>query len=494
VVRWCEVPLETSLPSSVLNALRNPESGTCSLISIRDAHIFNTYSTQNMSDISSLRPRVALVTGAAGFIGKFMTKRLVHENYHVLALIRGKGDKSAQRRLDELKAAMGLDPIEAEQVHCVDCSLGATTDPDALASVLKSALDGLGAKRIDVVIHSAASLLQDHDRMKEERREGIRETNMATNVGGTVALLGALEKLMGGGSSPDVARIVRPSIVAGKESNTGMMAVVSFFGRSTWGVAHHRWCRLLAMLWKQLPMVGNPDGILDIIDVNDVVTAMMAFVLADDRDDTRVDRSRYTVGAVHYVSTAYVQGTRQGLLLEELVVGKEDYPGEKQFNNSYEESKALAEQAVFDWFNRLSKGKASERFVVNNVTNQHALTLQEWSLQLIRSVGWNIDARKLVWVQSRDELEEAVRKLRFGSGMLGNFWSLFWKRVYVLWPYLLRASGTTFDTTNTKKCVGPMWTNKRVERYFSFQVKSFGPTTSINPRRKVPIWKRVWCF
>ena len=468
-----------------------------------------------MSDLpySHHRTRVALVTGATGFIGLYMAKRLIAEGYHVLALIRGKGDRSAQSRLDDLKAAIGLDPIETEQLHCVDCSLGPNTDPDTLVAVLKSALDGLGVTRIDVVIHSAASLLQDHDRMTEKRREGIREINMATNVGGTLALLGALEKLVGDGSSPDIVRIVRPSIVAGKESKTGVMAVLTFFGRKTWGVPNHKWFRLLAKFQKRLPMVGNPDGVLDIIDVRDVVTAMMAFVLADDRDDTRVDQSRYTIGAVHYVSTAYVHGTRQGLLLEELVVGKKDYPGERQFNNSYEESKALTEQAVFTWFNRVCKassesskassednskglGAPSDRFIVNNVTNEYSITLREWSVQLFRSLGWTVEsfAPKMVWVQSMDELEEAVVKMRGGTGMLGKGWMTFWTRVYVLWPYLLRSSGTTFDTTNTKKCVDRMWTNKKVQRYFSFQVKSFGPTTSVNPRSRGPFWKRGWCF
>jgi NAD(P)-dependent dehydrogenase (short-subunit alcohol dehydrogenase family) len=472
-----------------------------------------------MSDLPSLyhRTRVALVTGATGFIGMYMAKRLIAEGYHVLALMRGKGDRSAQSRLADLKETMGLDPIGTEQLHCVDCSLGPNTDLDALVSLLKSALDGLGVTRIDVVIHSAASLLQDHDRMTEKRREGIRMTNMATNVGGTLALLGAIEKLMGGGSSPDVVRIVRPSIVVGKESNTGVMAVLKFFGRKTWGVPNLKWFRLLAKFQTRLPMVGNPDGVLDIIDVQDVVTAMMAFVLADDRDDTRVDQSRYTVGAVHYVSTAYVHGTRQGLLLEELVVDKKDYPGERQFNNSYEESKALTEQAVFTWFGRLCKasskasstsskasskdsdeglGALSDRFIVNNVTNEYSITLREWSVQLFRSLGWTVEsfAPKMVWVQSMDELQEAVVKMRGGTGMLGKGWMTFWTRVYVLWPYLLRSSGTTFDTANTKECVDRMWTNKKVQRYFSFQVKSFGPTTSVNPRSQVPFWKRGWCF
>ena len=445
----------------------------------------------------SSRPRVAVVTGAAGFIGMFVVRRLVADGYHVFALIRGKAGHSAQDRLDELKETLELDPIEAERLHCIDCALGPTMDADALVAGLKAALDALGTKRIDVVIHSAASLRQDHDRMKEERREGIRKTNIANNLEGTTALLGALEKLMDDGSGklgcPDSVRIVRPSIVAGRESNTGVMALMTFLGRKTWGVPNHKLFALMARFQKQLPMVGNPEGIMDVIDVQDVVTAMAAFVHADERDDEQVDQSRYTVGSVHYVSTAYVHGTRQGILLEELVVGKKDYPGEKQFNNSYEESKALTEQMVFEWFQ--GRGGTSERFVINNVTNAYSMTLEEWSFQLFRSLGWDTSfAKKLVWVQSVDELKEAVSKMRGGKGMLGKAWMTFWMRVYVLWAYLLRSSGTKFDTTNTKKCVDPSWTDKKVQRYFSFQVKSFGPTTSIYRRSKVPFWKRIWCF
>ena len=447
------------------------------------------------------RMRVALVTGAVGFLGMFTVKALLEDprGYHVLALIRGKEDQSAQSRLDELKRTLELDPTAAERLHCVDATIGPDLDIDGLAARLKAILDDLHTKRIDVVIHCAASLKQEHDRMQEERRERIRAQNMSTNVEGTTALLGALGKLASGG--PDVVRIVRPSIVMGKESNTGVMAFLSFLERKTCGVRNLTLLKLVGSIAPRIALVGNPECILDVIDVSDVMAAMMAFVKEDDKRDDEIDTSGYTLGAFHYVSTAYVHGTRQGLLLEEIVIGKTDFVGEKQFNNSYEESKALAEEAIRGWFHRLlmtskQSEQLADRFIVNNVTNAHSTTLLEFNCRMFSSAtGWDSKgaSKKFIYVRSVPELKEAVRSSWFGRGRIGKLWISFWIRAYVLWPYLLRPSGTRFDTTNTKKCVGASWTIERVHTYGSYHTGLLGPVTSIKSKPPVPTWRKLLC-
>ncbi len=441
--------------------------------------------------------RVALVTGAAGFLGTYVVKSLLDDGYHVLALLRPKTgpnsiEQSIDGRLDALKSVLGLDSVVGARLLCIEAQLGPDMDVDAVAAAIKSALDALRTKRIDVVIHSAASLSQDHDRMKQERREKIRSGNILANVGGTTALLAALEKLVtdeakGLKSVPDVVRIVRPSIVVGKESRTGLVALFAYYGRRTFGVRNHTLFRFLSKFYRKIPVVGNPDATIDLIDVADVMTAMMAFVRTDERADG-FDIAAYTVGAFHYISTAYVHGTRQGMLMEERVVGKDN-----TWNNSYEESKALAEEAVCAWFTGLT---GSNNLIYNNVTNEHAPTLKEIAFRMCKSVGWDEERAEsaLVWVGGREQLEEVIHGMWGGKGWIGRLWKTYFLRTYVLWPYILKPSGTKFDATNTKQCVGQGWTNRPLDAFISFQYDSFGPTTSVTGDVAKFKWRRLCCM
>ncbi len=111
----------------------------------------------------------------------------------------------------------------------------------------------------------------------------------------------------------------------------------------------------------------------------------------------------------------------------------------------------------------------------------NALTLKELAFRMCASVGWDEERAEsaLIWLGGREELEEVIRGMWGGKGWVGRLWKTYHLRTYVFWPHLLRASGTKFDATNTKQCVGQGWTDRPIDAFISFRYDSFGPTTSV---------------
>jgi nucleoside-diphosphate-sugar epimerase len=121
----------------------------------------------------------ALVTGAAGFLGACLSRRLVAEGHAVRALVRPGGAPGALASLD------------VEVVH------GDVTDPQALPAAVRG---------VDVVFHLAGV-----------RRAPRREDFFRVNAAGTRLLLEACET-----HAPDLARFVLAgSIAAAGPSATG---------------------------------------------------------------------------------------------------------------------------------------------------------------------------------------------------------------------------------------------------------------------------------
>lgn len=456
------------------------------------------------SKSDAIAPKVAVLTGAAGFIGSDLLKPLLDDGYHVISVIRSK-----KRRLmpmpnknvpedmmsleltpaDRIEALVKTLDLNAEQqcrLHYVESSLGPETDTELLYQGLVSILKCIGSTRIDVVIHTAASLAQESPGMSPDKRAHIREKNLMTNVQGLTSFLRCLENF----GCPQTVRVIRPSIVCGKGSKTGFMAFLNFFGRKTWGIPNHRLLGPILRLQEKIPFYGNPEAVIDIIDVHDVRKAMLAFVERDSDDSWASIESTYSIGAVHYVSTAYVQGKATGVLLEEDVYSR---PGQ-EYNNSYEESKALGEHTLHEWYSQvllkhlqddqLVKEHMDTHFIFNNVSNRNAPTLKQLTENVFNSLGWseNIN-KKIIYCQSQEDLFRVLNSMRLR--LVANVWRIYWKRVEVLYPYLLRETGTYFDTTNTMKVVGPGWSRGSFKRYFTFQAVS-------TRYRTTPLWKR--CF
>ena len=168
------------------------------------------------------------------------------------------------------------------------------------------------------------------------------------------------------------------------------MAFLNYYGKRMYGIRTYEIAGPILRCLKIIPMYGNPDAIVDIVDIKDAVGAMLGFVEFDcpspHEESMSLNSENFSVGAVHYVSTAYVHGKRTGILMEEDVCGK---PAQ-EYNNSYEESKVDAEGKVKLWFKTsLQKSnpkytdeqalerKIEDSFGYNNLTNELAPNLRE---------------------------------------------------------------------------------------------------------------------
>ena len=428
--------------------------------------------------------RVALVTGATGFIGGEITKSLLLKGWHVIIVIRPKSKRSRSKRvrkrtlscaerMEGFVFALGLTAEESSRLHHVELDLVQMKDPKVFFLAVKSILvDKIGSRRLDVVIHSAASLAQESPAMPAEKQARIRQRNLSTNVEGLDTLLQCIENF----GCPENIRIIRPSIVCGVGSRTGLMAFLNYYGRRTLGIQNYKIMGPILRCQKIIPFYGNPDAIVDIIDVNDAVGAMLGFVDLDcsvllHEEPVSLTNEHFSVGAVHYLSTAYVHGKRTGVLMEEDVYAK---PGQ-EYNNSYEESKGIGEAKLKSWFRKcLEKSqkyrnqealerKLEDSFGYYNLTNEFAPTLRELVESVNKTLGWPKVTEKMVFCRTQEEFEGALSRIRFKY--IAHLTRLYWKRVEVLFPYLLRGTGTTFDCSQTKAAL-PNFTTEGLRKYF----------------------------
>jgi len=429
------------------------------------------------------RRRVALLTGATGFIGSEVTKSLLLVGWHVIVVIRPKLKRSrgkrmkkkalsCAQRMEEFVKAHKLSAEESSRLHHVEVDLGQTKDSKSLFLAVENILvQKIGSRRLDVVIHSAASLVQESPAMPEEKQARIRQRNLSTNVEGLDTLLQCIENF----GCPENVRIIRPSIVCGMGSRTGLMAFLNYYGKRTFGIRHHKIVGPILKCQKRIPFYGNPDAIVDIIDIKDVVGAMLGFVDMDCpilhcEEPMSLNGQNFSVGAVHYVSTAYVHGKRTGILMEEEVCEK---PGQ-EYNNSYEESKGLGEAKVKLWFKKCLSPKYTDQetlerkledsFGYYNLTNEFAPTLRELVEGVNKTLGWSNKVNgKIVYCRNLEELEGAFSRIRFKC--IAHLSRLYWKRVDALYPYLLRETGTKFDCSKTKAAL-PNFTTRGLMQYF----------------------------
>ena len=417
------------------------------------------------------RSKVALLTGATGFIGKSVLKRLLDdsEEWTVIVLVRPKiltrtasGKKKRRRknarpassedRMKALVASLGIPKEHARRLHYIESHIDGSLDPQVLYEAVKREMVQHGATaplRLDLVIHMAASLQQDCDGMATERVERIRKRNYDVNVHGLNNLLTCVERF----GTPENVRVLRPSIVCGRDSRTGLMASLDYFDswwlRSLWS--------MFAALQKKVPLPGNAGAILDIIDIQDVVRAVMDFVHLD-----CTHRSDSGLGSVYYMSTAYVHGKRKGILMEEPVYPKPD----QQYHNSYEETKAMAEHVVDCWGASFKGGNSMCTY--HHLTNENAPTLEEVVVMIHEhyKVPRRTYSKKLEFYSDIDDFAAALRGLR--PQMAGRYIGKFFKYIKVLTPYMMRDSSTKFDCSSTTSMLGHIVaTNEASTKYFT---------------------------
>jgi thioester reductase-like protein len=241
-----------------------------------------------------------LLTGATGFVGSMVLERLISRDAPVTVLIRAADDTEARRRLEELALRTWGDAAAVADVEALAADL--ECDRLGLAPHVYDAL----AERAVAVVHCAASVRFDLplDEARSinvagsERVVQLCERARASGARGRLVHLstayvhGRLTELgrETGPSSPpqfrntyemtkhhaervvgqlDGAAIVRPSIIVG-DSQSGWT--------SSFNVIYPGLRALLAGDLEVVP--GAPDGVLDIVPVDQVVDVICA-LLAD---------------------------------------------------------------------------------------------------------------------------------------------------------------------------------------------------------------------
>ncbi len=397
---------------------------------------------------------IALITGALGFIGRDAVKRFLCDEgteWHVIILMRSKWRRkkwrrgrsvpiSCGQRVKDLVKNLKITKEQASRLHYIEASFDGEFDPYQLYQSIESKMIAVGGpdSRLDAVIHLAASLKQDHARLPPERTDHIKTRNQNTNVVALESFCAALEYF----GRPEKVRILRPSIVCGSGSRTGVMACINYLDKRLVGIRMRFWAGIALRLFDRVPMPGYEDCIMDVIDIGDVVEAIMGLV---DHDCANFS-SPCRLGAVYYCSTAYVHGKQAGLLKEEPVYSRSD----QEYNNSYEETKAMAENVIHQW----AQEKHQRDVAYNHLTNKNAPTLSELMQMIITHLGWPKNFNdKIVCQGSIEEFEAAIQELQ--RERLGKLWwsqmQHLYCNLYCLMPYLMRNKDTRFDCIETEK-------------------------------------------
>lgn len=313
-----------------------------------------------------------LITGATGFLGRRLLRRLLQSGGQVIVLARGKrgtesrGGSVEQRVADLLRDLRCQD--QQSQVAVIEADL---TDlkPEPLAAQISSCLQQFGASSL-LAINLAASLKMDFAGQKRARREATRQLNQNTNVQGLDRLLETLDRVDSSHASkqpvlqglvhfstcyahgqrqglipeqplsPDVrtensyeaskrdgefhvtcwqatrgrmipVTIIRPSIVTGPDTTDGYLAWLDVLSEPVRLDQMSGWLRRLIGMQAAsarmidvalnavrrlrlpfLPLLGNEDGVLDLIDADDV-EKFSWLVIERHRDDALPATLRY---------------------------------------------------------------------------------------------------------------------------------------------------------------------------------------------------------
>ena len=400
---------------------------------------------------------VALVTGATGFIGKQVVVRLLTDDddaflWHVIVVVRSKRVKgrmmSSEERFARFAASLGLGADHIKRLHCVDGALGDTVDVHALYKRIDAALCediSKGKGSVDIVINLAGCLDQDHAMMPKEQSEGIRKRNESTNVAGVDALMrciGLFGRPMRG------VRILRPSQVLGQGSTSfGAMKYMEYYSkRGFLGIRQRHWAKLFFKWQNQIPIIGDPDTVIDLIHLRDVVGAILAIIHLDLERGTQEGSEKSRLGAVYHISTAYVHGKRMGLLLEESVSSKLD----QEYWNSYEESKARGERVVEQWAMQQHPPVSVE---YNHLTNEFAPRTRDKDVVFFKSLGCSEEIyNKIVYCKSMEELRVLAQETR--PRFLASRQVEYWEKVEPLLSHKFDTPDTRFDCSGTK-CLIP---------------------------------------
>ena len=430
-------------------------------------------------------PKVALLTGGSGFLGGYVLEHLLERDYHVIALLRKRiiyGRKPgkvkrvipASARVEVLAEKFGLDAEAKRRLHVVEGDL-ASMDPARVEGEIRRILrDEIVHHTIEIAINCAGRLTMDYEGQDPEQRAAIQKRNHETNVGGVARLLETFERLERPAGAPHprpapdlpLIRIIRPSIIAGRASSDALMAFLRY-GETGYGPLNlSNLGRALARLLPAdivIPFPGNPKGIADIIDVEDVVDVLKILI----RRDVQEVRGRIptieggiSLGILHQVSTCYVHGERTGRLTETPLPPRE----EVRPKNSYEATKAQAERMLEEWSQKRwdemrqhpglaagasdATGRPAIRY--NQIANPQAYNFQDNLRETLRALDWpESTLEKFRLFPPGPRYDEALAKLRRGAPLGSKVLDGIWKRLPMLETYMFRADRTSFSVDNT---------------------------------------------
>lgn len=389
--------------------------------------------------------RVALITGATGFLGAGVARALLARGFHVLVLIRPKSnvrggpERSAEARGRRLAEAWGL-PSDAP-LHTLSGDIS-RLDPSSLVAEVRSHLKALSTSRLQALVHCAARLTMDHPGQDEATRARIAERNREVNVGGLQRLLEAAQQIWSPASSPRV-RILRPSIIAGPGSKDAYMAFLDYLEGRVLGLPLMSVVRFAVNALPpgaMIPIPGNPDGALDIIHQDEVVETMVTLL----EEDLRAAEAS-GAGVFHHVSTAFVHGRSEGLLAEDPLPEAADL----RPRNSYEATKGEAERILHAWSARPGRG-AEPR--ICQISHSRPPTLAEVVSSTLEAFGWtDAQIERVRCVPPGPAFEAEMARLRSASPLAHRVAAGLWARVPMLQAYLDRPTGTSFSIAHTQE-------------------------------------------
>jgi NAD(P)-dependent dehydrogenase (short-subunit alcohol dehydrogenase family) len=403
--------------------------------------------------------KVALITGGSGFLGRALIRHLLSDDYHVILLLRNKtvyGKVSGQiksaipakGRHSELAIAVQANGEEHHRIHIVEADIAAFSPTIVAREIRQLMLEKIEHHSIDFCINCAGRLTMDYEQQEKTQKENIQKRNLATNVNGlenfleVIRILGHQKEF----TAPS-ARIIRPSIIAGKGSKDAYMAFLDYLGKGVGPFSLVRLARLSLRLKPNIiiPMPANPDGILDIIDIKDVIGAMMAFIRLDQPTPNFMDKNEapanITIRTIHHVSTCYVHGESVGRLMEKTL-----HSDMTEFKNSYEATKAAGEGVLEAW----NKKWGGDTIRYNQVSNPLAPTTQRVIQETLFAFGFSEqEAARVKTVVPGMPFDNAMERLRATSALAGWLVQGLWNKVPMLSTYLNRKDATVFNTDNT---------------------------------------------
>lgn len=404
--------------------------------------------------------RLFLVTGATGFLGRRMVRRLLIDGAKVLLLVRdvhapGGGVVSADQRVRQMLGALGMHG-HANRVQILRGDL-ASFDEAAVASQLDGVIDQGNFTRL-VVLNVAASLSMDHPGQTAARRETIIAQNLRTNVDGLQGLLRVLDGLARRSQTCHVEHLFHFSTAYAHGDAQGLLPEDTITGRRFNNSYEHSKCEgeHLVEAWATSSLharatilrpsivtgLETTDGYIAWLDslthgvtCDEISPWLRRFLKLERRAYRLIDLVSRGLLRLHFPWLP-ILGNRAGVID---LIDAEDV-----------ERYAWAAMGI-ELGRPLAIAPAPTRVRYLHLSNPHSQTLESLARMTMRALEQPPRlVERIRIVRGMSVFRWAVRLLGLVP-VAGRYMRLAYRRTQMLQPYLLRPEHTRFDTRLTEE-------------------------------------------